>query len=142
MPRAAKITGCMRVCSRNPLPLVAPELSASSIGPHHQLTSAVIAAAPASANSPTRPTRVASQRVREMLCVHASRCVPFSSSRATSGAPQKTPMTAGSASMASTPTPYTVAWLPPWPSVSIRVAPVRSGSDTSTNAAASAARRA
>ena len=52
---------------------------------------------------------VASQRVRKMLSSRASRCVPVSSSRATSGAPQKTPMTAGSASIASTPTPYQVA---------------------------------
>ena len=38
---------------------------------------------------------VDSHLVRVTLCVHASRCVPDSYSRATSGAPQKTPMTPG-----------------------------------------------
>jgi len=35
------------------------------------------------------------QRVRVMVCVHASRCVPRSISRATSGPPMNTPTSSG-----------------------------------------------
>ena len=44
---------------------------------------------------PVSPSLTASQRVRVMLWFHTSRCVPASSSRAISGAPQKSPMSAG-----------------------------------------------
>ncbi len=44
---------------------------------------------------PIRPSLAAIQRVRVTLWFHASRKVPASSSRVTSGAPQKMPMSAG-----------------------------------------------
>ena len=47
------------------------------------------------AASAVTPSLVASQRVRVTDWFQASRWVPVSSSRATSGAPQKMPMTAG-----------------------------------------------
>ena len=45
--------------------------------------------------SPIRPTLTVSQRLRVTLWVQASRWVPVSSSRVTSGAPQKIPTRAG-----------------------------------------------
>ena len=49
------------------------------------------------APTPVTPSLVASHRVRVMLWVQTSRCVPASSSRAIIGAPQNTPTTAGTA---------------------------------------------
>ena len=46
------------------------------------------------------PTLITSQRVRVTLWFQTSRCVPASSSRATSGAPQNMPMTAGASTIA------------------------------------------
>jgi hypothetical protein len=76
---------------------VCPELSAVSIGADHHVATRLRTAAASIAASVPRPSLVASQRVRVMLWVQASRWVPVSSSRATSGAPQNTPTTAGSA---------------------------------------------
>ena len=47
------------------------------------------------ATRPVRASLAAIQRVRVTLWFHASRKVPASSSRVTSGAPQKMPMSAG-----------------------------------------------
>ena len=54
----------------------------------------------------TRPSLAASQRVRVTLWFQASRNVPASSSRVTSGAPQNMPMTAGARYRSATPTKY------------------------------------
>ena len=48
--------------------------------------------------TPTTASRITNQRVRVTLCVHASRKVPVSSSRATNGGPQNIPRIAGSTS--------------------------------------------
>ena len=88
--RMAKATGVRR---DGRLPRV--ELSAPSIGLDHQVTASVRIPMSAAVVSATKPSLVASQRVRVTLWFHASRCVPASSSRATSGAPQKAPRTAG-----------------------------------------------
>jgi hypothetical protein len=72
-------------------------LSASSIGLDHQVTARLSSPVIAIADRPANPTLVASQRRRPMLWLQASRCVPVSSSRATSGAPQNAPITGGTA---------------------------------------------
>ncbi len=65
---------------------------------------------------PLQRACVASQRVRVTLCVHASRCVPFSNSRAMSGAPQNTPIRAGTTTsavpMSSSSWSSLVSWMP------------------------------
>ena len=66
-----------------------------SNGLDHQVTIRVRSPAAAIDARPTSPSLVASQRVRLTLWVQASRNVRFSSSRATRGAPQKIPMSAG-----------------------------------------------
>ena len=68
---------------------------ALSIGADHQFTAKLPSPAAVMAAMPTRPSFTASQRVRVMLWFHTSRCVPASSSRAISGAPQNSPMRAG-----------------------------------------------
>ena len=73
---------------------------------------------------PVSPTFVASQRDRVTVWLHTSRWVPASSSRATSGAPQKTPMIPGRASTAAEPRKYMVPLLPPLASRSSRVLPL------------------
>ena len=70
---------------------------ALSIGLDHQVTMRLSSPAAAMLARPTTPSLTASQRVRVTLWVHARRKVPVSSSRATSGAPQKIPMSAGAA---------------------------------------------
>ena len=60
----------------------------------------------AMAARPIRPSLTASQRVRVTLWFQASRKVPASISRVTSGAPQKTPMMAGTAYRITTPPSY------------------------------------
>jgi hypothetical protein len=59
--------------------------------------------------SATMPSRTANHRVRVMLWFHTRRCVPVSSSRATSGAPQNTPTTTGSANSTALPIWYSRA---------------------------------
>ena len=89
-PRIANVTGVM--CDGR-LPWVL--LSAPSSGCDHQVTAKVstpTAVAPARA---VTPSLVASHRLRVTDWAQASRWVPASSSRATSGAPQNTPMITG-----------------------------------------------
>ena len=62
-----------------------------SSGLYHQVAMRLSSPATAVLDSPTRPSLAASQRFRVTPWVHARRNVPFSSSRATSGAPQKIP---------------------------------------------------
>jgi hypothetical protein len=68
-----------------------------SNGPDHQVAIKLSSPATIMLNAPTRPSLTASQRVRLMPWVQARRKVPVSNSRATSGAPQKTPIRAGTA---------------------------------------------
>jgi len=75
------------------------------------------------------PALTASQRVRLTLCVQARRWVPASSSRATSGAPQKTPIAAGTASrigpiscLSTSSWARNAAPAPPQPTVAARLA--------------------
>ena len=90
MPRIANVTG-VRCDGRLPRVL----LSAPSSGCDHQVTAKVSRPTAAAAARVVTPSLVASHRVRVTDWVQASRCVPASSSRATSGAPQNTPMIAG-----------------------------------------------
>jgi hypothetical protein len=71
---------------------------AALIGPDHQLNSALSRPEVATAARPTMPSFTAIHRVLVMSWFQASRYVPASSSRATSGPPQKAPMIAGSTS--------------------------------------------
>ena len=66
-----------------------------SMGLNHQVRMRLSSPATAMLARPTTPSLTASQRVRVTLWVQASRKVPVSSSRATSGAPQKMPSSAG-----------------------------------------------
>jgi hypothetical protein len=70
-------------------------LRAPSIGFDHQVTARLRAPTATDAATAVTPSLVASQRVRVTDWVQTSRWVPASSSRATIGAPQKMPMTAG-----------------------------------------------
>ena len=66
-----------------------------SIGARYQVITAVIAA-PSSMSPPvTRASLTASHRARGTVWLQASRQVPYSSSRAISGAPTRTPMSPG-----------------------------------------------
>src|SRR5438445_2354330 len=64
-------------------------------GPLHQETSQANRADSTTVPAPRKPSCQASQRRRETDCVHARRWVPASTSFATRGAPQKTPMRPG-----------------------------------------------
>ena len=86
MPRAANNSGSIRWKSSAP---------ALSSGLDHQSTARLPSPAAVTAARATRPSLTASQRVRVTLWFHTSRCVPASSSRAISGAPQKSPIRAG-----------------------------------------------
>ena len=90
MPRMANATGVSRA---GRLPRVS--LSAPSSGADHQVTASVSTPMATAAPSSARPSLVASQRPRVTLWVQTSRWVPASSSRATSGAPQNAPSSAG-----------------------------------------------
>ena len=90
MPRIANETGVIRA---GKLPRVL--LSTPSSGRAHQLVARVSTPTASAAPAVTMPSLVASQRVRVIDWFHTRRWVPVSSSRATSGAPQKTPMIAG-----------------------------------------------
>ena len=68
---------------------------AASIGLAHQSTIQVSSPPIAMAAMPTSPSFTASQRCRVTLWVQARRKVPVSSSRAMSGAPKKSPTSAG-----------------------------------------------
>ncbi len=61
----------------------------------HQVTRRLHRPATTMLASPSRPSLHTVQRAREMLCVQARRKVPDSSSRASKGAPQKTPIKPG-----------------------------------------------
>src|SRR4051794_117804 len=71
-----------------------------SIGLDHQVTIQLSSPVAATLAAPTTASLTASHLVRVTLCVHTSRCVPFSSSRATSGAAQNAPSSAGTATSA------------------------------------------
>ncbi len=86
IPRSLKMSGRKRLAAT------------VSSGLDHQVTIRLNNPAATMLANPTTPTLTASQRVRVTLWVHARRNVPASSSRATSGAPQKTPMRAGTSS--------------------------------------------
>ncbi|WP_254715024.1 hypothetical protein [Actinomadura sp. NAK00032] len=85
-------------------------VTAWSRGTAHQSTARTASPEAAIAASPTRPSLTASQRLREMLWFHTSRCVPLSSSRAMSGAPQKIPMRAGRTVTIAIMAPYSTWW--------------------------------
>jgi hypothetical protein len=74
-----------------------------SIGPAHQVVMRLSSPAVTMAVRPIRPSLNAIQRVRVTLWFQASRKVPASSSRVTSGAPQNMPMTAGARYKIATP---------------------------------------
>src|SRR5437588_6825049 len=59
-------------------------------GASHHVASAAYAPARSNVAPRTKPSLAESQRRRPTPCVHTSRCVPCSSSRAMSGAPQQT----------------------------------------------------
>ena len=88
MPRAPNSSGSIRETS-------SAAAAALSIGSDHQSTARLPSPATATAARPTSPSLTASQRVRVTLWFQTSRCVPASSSRAISGAPQKIPIRAG-----------------------------------------------
>ncbi len=67
------------------------------MGDHHQATSAASTIEPISAHTAASEKRATNQRRRPTPWVSASLSVPLSNSRPTSGAPQKTPMSTGSA---------------------------------------------
>src|SRR5947207_1581138 len=69
--------------------------AAPTRGPLHQETSQAKRADSTTVPVPRKPSCQESQRRRETDCVHARRCVPASTSLATRGAPQKTPMRPG-----------------------------------------------
>ncbi|WP_348638608.1 hypothetical protein [Actinomadura madurae] len=69
--------------------------TALSSGSDHQFAARAVSPAAAMAARPTTPSFTASQRDRVTLWFQTSRCVPLSSSRVISGAPQKSPMRAG-----------------------------------------------
>jgi hypothetical protein len=94
MPRASKRNGVNRLTPGD-APRPAGSALARSIGLAHQVTMRLSSAAVAMLARPIRPSLTASQRVRVTLWFHASRNVPASISRVTSGAPQKIPMRAG-----------------------------------------------
>jgi hypothetical protein len=79
---------------------------ARSIGPDHQVTMRLSSPAVAIATRPIRPSLAAIQRVRVTLWFQASRNVPASSSRVTSGEPQKMPIRAGMMNRAAPPAKY------------------------------------
>ena len=122
IPRAPNISGAIRATSKM-VPLAPwPALTALSIGRDHH-----VMARPASAPAvpaPSKPTTslVASQRLRVMLCDQTRVWVPASSSRATIGAPQKAPITAGTTYATATPTAYSVRSERSEPSCSRKVA--------------------
>ena len=78
-------------------------LSAPSSGCDHQVTARVSTPTATAAASAVTPSLMASHRVRVTDWVQASRWVPASSSRATSGAPQNTPMITGATAMTTIP---------------------------------------
>lgn len=67
------------------------------MGAHHQATRAATAVEASRVNRAARPKRAANQRRGPTPWVRAGLIVPVSSSRPMSGAPQNTPMRAGSA---------------------------------------------
>jgi hypothetical protein len=89
--------------------LVVPMLSAVSIGLDHQVSIRVSSPAVAMAARPTRPSLTAIQRVRVTVWFQASGNVRASISRATSGAPQNTPMRPGASRRTALPMPYRTA---------------------------------
>jgi hypothetical protein len=89
MPRAPNTRGAIRASSG------AADLSRGS---DHQVTTRPHSPAAATATTPMSPSLTASQWPRVMLWFHTSRCVPASSSRPISGAPQKSPTRAGRSS--------------------------------------------
>ena len=84
IPRRSKIPGSNR-----------PEADAVTRGRLHHVTRTASAAEPAIANPTTINPCVEIHRFRVTPCVHANRCVPFSISRAISGAPKNMPNKAG-----------------------------------------------
>ncbi len=78
------------------------------IGPmtDHQACMRLRASVTAIAARPVRVSLTASHRMRVMLWFQARWWVPASNSRATSGAPQKMPMTAGAMRMITMPSRY------------------------------------
>ncbi len=67
----------------------------ASSGSDHHVNSAANTAVTTIAAAASTTSFVASHRPRVTPCVHASRWVPSSSSRASSGAPQNAPIAAG-----------------------------------------------
>src|SRR6266542_2467478 len=84
-------TGTMSRWSNGPYTAAA----ARSSGAAHHVTSALSSPVTATVAVPATASLTASQRVRLMLWVQTSRWVPASYSRATSGAPQNAPISAG-----------------------------------------------
>ena len=78
----------------NPLGAMRP--SSVSNGPRHHITSTLASAPATSVAAASSDVFERSQRRRVIACVHANRCVPCSSSRASSGAPTNSPASAGS----------------------------------------------
>src|SRR6266568_7575885 len=88
MSRAPNATGENRLS----WPKLVGNPPARSTGLAHQVTTRLSSPAVTIAARPVRASLAAIQRVRVTLWFQASRKVPASSSRVTSGAPQKTPM--------------------------------------------------
>jgi hypothetical protein len=89
-----------------------------SIGARYQVISAVIAAPKTTSPPVTRPSLTFSHRARETVWLQASRQVPYSSSRAISGPPTRTPISPGSirstdqnATLTSEPNLFVKAWI-------------------------------
>lgn len=105
----------------------------SSRGARHQVNRVANAQARTATPAPTRASLAASQRVRVTLWVKASLHVPCSNSRASSGAPMKTPASAGRNVTQTSRLPHSVwrprnwstSWAQPrWPAGSATQAPI------------------
>ena len=102
MPCAANSTGVNQLIPLLPFRETA-SWEAQSIGLPHQVVMRLSSPAVTMAASPMKPSFTASHRVRVMESrFQASRKVPASSSRVTSGAPQNAPMVAGATSSTAT----------------------------------------
>ena len=86
-----------------------PSPTALPMGAAHQAWMRLNASVTAMAATPISASLTASHRVRVMLWFQVSRKVPASSSRAISGAPQKTPVIAGAMRMTRTLRKYRIA---------------------------------